>query len=79
MNQTWDNYNKSNFGNDFGPFGTPVFFFENLTLEVPRYHGQLSSRSISEKINYPILRKFSVRWTDGQTDLQTDRCTRVIS
>ena len=28
MNQTWDNYNKSNFGNDFGLFGPPVFFFQ---------------------------------------------------
>ena len=43
---------------------TPKFFFKNLASSVTRYHGQLSSCTISEKTNDPILRKLS----DGQTD-----------
>ena len=49
-----------------------MFFFENTALSVTRYYGQLSSRIISEKTNYPILRKFSDGLTDRQTDRQTD-------
>ena len=45
---------------------------KNLTLSVTRYHGQLSSCTISEKTNDPIFRKFSDGRTDGQTDKQTD-------
>ena len=49
----------------FGPkFGFFFFFFKNLASSVSRYHGQLSSCTISEKTNDPILRKIS----DGQTD-----------
>ena len=44
------------------------FFFKNLASSVTRYHGQLSSCTISEKINDPILRKLSDRRTDAQTD-----------
>ena len=44
------------------------FFFENLAPSVTRYHGQLSSYTISEKTNDPILRKLS----DGRTDRRTD-------
>ena len=33
---------------------------KNLAWSVTRYHGQLSSCTISEKNNDPILRKFSV-------------------
>ena len=59
---------------------------KNLTSSVTRYHGQLSSCTISEKPNDPILRKFSDGETDGQmnrrtdkrTDGQTGRQTRVI-
>ena len=46
----------------------------NQTSSVTRYHGQLSSCTISEKTNDPILRKLSDgrtetdRLTDGQTD-----------
>ena len=40
------------------------FFFKTLTLSVTRYHGQLSSCTISEKTNDPILRKLS----NGRTD-----------
>ena len=46
----------------------PNFFFKNLAASVTRYHGQLSSCTISEKTNDPILRKLS----DGQTDRPTD-------
>ena len=44
------------------------FFFKNLTPSVTRYHGQLSSCTISEKTNDPILRKLS----DGRTDREMD-------
>ena len=37
-------------------------------MSVTRYHGQLSSCTISEKTNDPILRKLSDGRTDGQTD-----------
>ena len=40
------------------------FFLKNLAQSVTRYHVQLSSCTISEKTNDPILRKVS----DGQTD-----------
>ena len=33
-----------------------IFFLENLTSSVTRYHDQLSSCTISEKTNDPILR-----------------------
>ena len=42
-------------------------FFLNLVLSVTRYHGQLSSCTVSEKNDKPVLRKFSHRWTDGWT------------
>ena len=41
-----------------------TFFFKNLASSVTRYHGQLLSCTTSEKINDPILKKFSDRWTD---------------
>ena len=44
------------------------FFSEILTLSVTRYHGQLSSCTISEKTNGPILRKICDGRRDGQTD-----------
>ena len=47
-------------------------FFKNLAPSVTRYHGQLSSRKISEKINDPILRKLTDGWMDRRTDRQTD-------
>ena len=74
MNQTWENAKKPSFGPNFGPFGPNLghqfFFFKNLAAT--RYHGQLSSCTISEKTNDPILRKLSDGRTDGQTDRQTD-------
>ena len=55
------------------------FFSKNLASSVTRYHGQLSSCKISEKINDAIFRKLSDGQTDGQADRPTDRWTRVIS
>ena len=49
---------------------------KNLALSVSQYHGQLSSRTISEKNIYPILRNLvTERRTNRQTDRQTDRQT----
>ena len=76
---------KLHFGTSFldplGPnLGCQFFFFpENLTLSVTRYYGQLSSCTISEKTNDPILTKLSDGWTDGRTDRQADGRMRVIS
>ena len=42
------------------------FFFKNMALLVARCHGQLSSSTISEKTNDPILRKLSDGRTDGR-------------
>ena len=53
------------------------FFFQNAGSSVTRYHGQLSSCTISEKTNDPILRKLSDGRTDGQTDRQTNRRTNA--
>ena len=56
-----------------GPkFRLPNFFLKNLTSSITRYHGQLSSCTISEKTNDSILRKFSDWRKDGRTDGQTD-------
>ena len=62
---------KTSFGPGFGPFGPNLgclFFFKNLAPSFTRCHGQLSSCTISEKTNDPILGKLS----DGQKDRQTD-------
>ena len=73
-------WRKTYFGPDIVPFGPNlgpkfIFFFKNLSSSITRYHGQLSSCTISEKTNDPILRKLSDGWTDGRMD----RRTRVIS
>ena len=49
------------------------FFFKTLVSSVNRYHGQLSSCTIPEKTNDPILKKLR----DGQTGIyrRTDRGT----
>ena len=67
---------KPNIESDFGPFGPNsscqyffFFFFKNLASAVTRYHGQLSSCTIKEKTNDPILRKVS----DGRIDRQVDQ------
>ena len=49
------------------------FFLKNLASSVPRCHDQLSSCTISEKTNDPILRKFSDGQTDGQTSREINR------
>ena len=41
---------------------------KNLPSSATRYHGQLSSCTISEKTNYPFLRKVSDGRMDGQID-----------
>ena len=48
------------------------FFLKISGSEVTRYHGQLSSCTISEKSNDPMLKKLSDGRTDGWTDGQTD-------
>ena len=65
---------KTHFGTDLGRLGQNSghqnLFFKSLALSVTRYHGQLSSSTISEKTNALILRKFSDwemhRWIDRQ-------------
>ena len=69
------NANKPHFGFELGQLGLNSChqtFFKNLASSFTRYPGQLSSCTISEKINDPILRKFSDRQTDGQTNRTTD-------
>ena len=51
-----------------GPILAKLFVFKNLAPSATRYHVQLSSCTISEKTNTPILRKLSDGWMDGQTD-----------
>ena len=75
MNQICENGKKPSSGPNFGLFGPnlghQIFFFKNLALSVTRYYGQLSSCTISEKTNDPILRILCDRWMP--------RWTRVIS
>ena len=62
-------------GPAFDPFGQNLdhqFFFKNLAPPLPRYYGQLSSCTILEKTNDPILRKLSDGRADGQTDVTTE-------
>ena len=79
MIQTQENGKKAHFRPNLGSLGPnlgrQIFFFKILAPSVARYHGQLSSCKISEKTNDSILRKLS----DGRTDRQTDRRTRMIS
>ena len=53
----------------FDPIQAANFFLQKSGSSVTRCHGQLSSCTISEKTNDPILRKVS----DGQTDGQTNK------
>ena len=64
---------KRSFGSDFGPFAQIrainfCFQNKNLALSVTGNHGQLSSCTISEKTNDPILRKLSDGRNKGRTD-----------
>ena len=54
MNQTRENGKNPSFGSDFGPNLAANFFFK-YGLAITRYHGQLSSCTISEKNNDPTL------------------------
>ena len=67
INQTGENLVWPNSGRHFF-----FFFSKNLAPSVTRYHGQLSSSTISEKTNDPVLRKFSEGRTDRQTERQKD-------
>ena len=74
--QTQENDEKPHFGPELDPLGRNLglkSFFKNLPSSVTRYHGQLSSCTISEKTNDPILRKLTDGRTDEQKDRQTDR------
>ena len=68
INETWENGKTPCFGPDFDTVSPnsafQFFFFKNLAPSVTRYYGHLSSCTISEKTNDPILRKLS----DGRTD-----------
>ena len=71
MTQTQENGEKPYFGPNLGSWAQirdANFFFKNLASSVTRYHGQLSSCTISKKTNNPILRKLSNGGTDGPTD-----------
>ena len=81
MIQTQGNGEKPHFGPDLGRLGSNLgcknyFLSKNLASSVTRYHGHLSSCTISEKTNDPILRKFS---DDGWMDGRTDRRAKVAS
>ena len=62
---TQENKKKTHFGDDLGLLGPNsgcqnfFFFFKNVAWSGTRYHGQLSSCTISKETNDPILRKFS--------------------
>ena len=60
-----------------------LFFKKNMASSVTRFHGQLSSCTISGKTYDPILRNFSNAWADKRMDRQTDqktvRLTRIIA
>ena len=84
MNQTSENGKKPSFGPNFGPF-CPIratffffFFFQKLLASsVTRYHGQLSSCTISEKTDNLILTKLSDGRTDGREWFHRTRSTNV--
>ena len=52
-------------------FGPPIFK-KNLPSSLTRYHGQLSSCTVSEKVNDSFLRKLS----DGRANRQTGGRTK---
>ena len=64
---------KTSFGPDFSPFGANSdcqFFFSKIWLSGIKCYGQLSSCTIPEKTNDPILGKLSDTLTDTRTDGQ---------
>ena len=72
MIQTQKNGEKPDFGPDLGPLGPNsgrrFSFFKNVASSATRYHGQLSSCTILEKTNDPIVRKLSGRRNGGRVD-----------
>ena len=69
---------------EFGPFGPNLRrqkkkknLLKNLAPSVTRYYGHLSSCTISEKTNDPILRELKDGRTDGQTDNFIGYCLTV--
>ena len=80
MNQTVENIKKPSFGSDFGPFaqnsGCQTFFSkiwlrQSLDIMVSYHHVQYQEKLIIQSCKNLV--------TDGRTDGQTDRRTRVIS
>ena len=75
MIQNQENDEKLHFGLNSGPLdpnSSCHFFFSKIWLRLSLdYHGHLSSYTISEKTNDPVLRKFQDRRTDVRTDRQT--------
>ena len=71
MNQTRGNGQKPTFRPEFWHFwpkiGLLIFPPRNLTPSLTRYYGQLSSCTILEKTNDPILIKLSDGWIDRGT------------
>ena len=58
MNQTWENSKKPSFESNLGPFGKNLgqqFFCKTVASSVTRFSSQLSSCTISEKTDNPIL------------------------
>ena len=74
--QIQENGEELHFGPNLGTLNSnldaKIFLFKNMAFSGTRYNGKLSSRTISEKSNDPILGKFSHRRKDGRTDGQTD-------
>ena len=68
MNQTWENGKKL----VLAPISAHLAQIPILAPSVASYYSQLSSCTISEKTNDPVLRKLSDWWTDGQTDRRTE-------
>ena len=80
MVQTQENGEKPHFVSDLGPldsksdhhFSSFFFFSRNLAFSITRYHGQLSSCTISEKI---MIQSSETLVTGGQMNRRTDRKT----
>ena len=89
MNDTWKNKKKTVVLVPILAHSTQIqaanifFLVKILALSVTRCHGQLSSCTIPEKTNDPILKKLrdgqTEGYTDEQTEGQTHRQTRVSS
>ena len=82
--KTQENGGKPYFGSNLGPLDQDLgrqFFFKNLAPSITGSHGHLSSSTISEKTNDPILRKLDRRtgrreWFHRTLYKQNTTCTR---